>query len=109
MQRLIEQPAGDGDVFAGPVRVGRVHYHLSVYQHFGDAEGEAVPPHIDVEGRITPIDPSDLIDTHLERSELTLHLADGRALDFSVANEGGTIRSTGRGLHQRSPAPHGAS
>ena len=101
MQRLIEQPAGDGDVFAGPVRAGRVHYHLSVYQHFSDAEGEPVPAHVEVEGRITPIDQSDLIGTHQERSELSLHLADGRVLDFSIANDEGTIRSTGRGLHQR--------
>jgi hypothetical protein len=91
------------------VRAGRVHYHLSVYQHFSDAEGEPVPAHITVEGRITPAGGSDLIETHLEGSELTLHLADGRALDFSVVNEGGTIRSTGRGLHQRPPAPQGAS
>lgn len=109
MQRLIEQPAGDGDVFAGAVRAGRVHYHLSVYQHFADAQGEHVPAHIAVEGRITPIGGSDLVETHLERSDLTLHLADGRALDFSIAHEGGAIRSTGRGLHQRSPAPEGAS
>ena len=100
MQRLIDQPAGDGDVLAGSARIGRVHYHLSVYQHFPDAEGESVPPNIEVEGRITPIDPSDLIETQLERSELTLYLADGRALNFSIASREGTIRSTGRGLHQ---------
>jgi len=109
MQRLIEQPTGDGDVFAGAVRVGRVHYHLSVYQHFSDAERELVPAHVEVEGRITPIDGSDLIGTHLERSELALHLADGRSLDFLIATEDGTIRSTGRGLHQRSPGPKAAS
>ena len=100
MQRLIEQPAGDGDVFAGPVRAGRVHYHLSVYQHFSDAEGESVPAHIEVEGRITPVNHTDLIEMHQERTELTLRLTDGRVLDFLIANEEGTIRSTGRGLHQ---------
>lgn len=105
MQRLIDQPAADGEVFAGSMRVGRVHYHLSLYQHFSDAAGKSVPAHIEVEGRITPLDPLDLIKTHLERSELTLHLVDGRALDFSIANEEGTIRSTGRGIYQRSPAP----
>jgi hypothetical protein len=35
------------------------------------------------------------------RTELTLPLADGRLLDFSVVNRAGTIRSTGRGLYRR--------
>jgi hypothetical protein len=30
---------------------------------------------------------------------LTLHLADGRALDFRILHEDGTIRSTARGLY----------
>jgi len=100
MQRLVEQPADEGDVFGGESRIGRVHYHLSVYQHFSEAEGEQVPAHFEVEGRITPIDTVDLPALHVRAAELTLHLADGRLLDFSVANEQGTIRSTGRGLYR---------
>ena len=34
MQRLVEQPTDEGEVFDGGDRLGRVHYHLSVYQHF---------------------------------------------------------------------------
>ena len=98
MQRLIEQPADNGDVLHGTVRIGRVHYHLSVYQHFSEGD-EPVPADVVVEGRITPIDAMDLGDLHRRGSELTLRLADGRALDFSVGNDKGAIRSTGRGLH----------
>jgi hypothetical protein len=100
MQRLVEQPTDDGEVFEGDTRVGRVRYHLSVYQHFSDAEDEAVPANFDVEGRITPLDGLDLIALQPRAAELTLHLADGRALDFSLTDEEGRIRSTGRGLYR---------
>jgi len=98
MQRLIEQPADDGDVLKGAVRIGRVHYHLSVYQHFSEND-HAIPGDLVVEGRITPIGAMNLAEFHRRGSELTLRLADGRALDFSVGTDQGAIRSTGRGLH----------
>ena len=54
MLRLIEQLAGDGEMLDGGTSValslGRVHYHLSVYQHFSDLEGEAIPASLTVEG-----------------------------------------------------------
>ena len=100
MQRIVEQPADEGDVFEGHVHVGRVHYHLAVYQHFSDAEDETVPASLEVEGRIVPLDRLDVIERHRRGSELTLHLADGRALDFSLTDEEGRIRSTGRGLYR---------
>jgi hypothetical protein len=101
MQRLIEQPASDGDVFDGPTYIGRVHYHLSVYQHFSGAKDESVPANLEVEGRITPIDKLSLAEFHRRGSELSLHLSDGRSLDFSMVDPERTIRSTGRGLHRR--------
>ena len=101
MQRLIEQPADEGAVFDRRLRLGRVHYHLSVYQHFPDAGDEPVPPHLEVEGRITPIDQLNLAELHERGSELTLRLADGRALDFSMTNADGAIHSTGRGLYRQ--------
>lgn len=45
MQRLIEQPVAEGEVVQNGTAVGRVHYHLAVYQHFSEQEGEAVPSH----------------------------------------------------------------
>ena len=99
MQRLIEQPADEGDVLEGPTRLGRVRYHLSVYQHFSEADDSPTGASFEVEGHITPVDHLDLTELHRPRSELTLHLADGRVLDFLIANADGMIRSTGRGLH----------
>lgn len=100
MQRLIEQPTDDGDVFAGSLRLGRVHYHLAVYQHFAESDDASVPANLEVEGRILPVDNIDLAALHNAGSELTLRLSDGRSLDFSLINAEGGIRSTGRGLYR---------
>jgi len=100
MQRIVEQPTDDGDVFEGSVCLGRAHYHLSVYQYFSEAENEAVPANTAVEGRIVPVDDLNLIDLHRRGLELTLRMADGRAVDFSLTDDEGRIRSTGRGLYQ---------
>lgn len=98
MQRLIEQPVGDGDVFEENGPVGRVHYHLAVYQHFSEA-GEPVPANFEVEGRITAHADLDVSGLHQLGRELTLRLTDGRALDFRIVHEDGTIHSTARGLY----------
>ena len=101
MQRLIEQLADEGDLlFQGHQSLGRVRYHLSVYQHFSSADGESVPASLKVEGHITPVDDLDLGELLRQRSELTLQLADGQAVDFFVTNADGTIRSTGRGIYR---------
>jgi hypothetical protein len=100
MQRLVEQPVDDGEVFDGLDLLGRVHYHLAVYQHFSEAENESVPAHLEVEGRISALDDLDVAQLHQRASELTLQLADGRRLDFVRGTVEGTIRSTGRGLYK---------
>jgi len=100
MQRLVEQPSDTGEIFEGARRIGRAHYHLAVYQHFSDAENETVPASIEVEGHIVPLDGLDLGRCRQHGTELTLHLPDGRALDFSISDDAGRIRSTGRGLHR---------
>lgn len=100
MQRLIEQPADEGEVLEGPNRLGRVRYHLSVYRHFSEADDQPAPASLEVEGHITPVDRLDLPDLHRRWSELTLRLADGRRLDFLLSSEDGAIRSTGRGLYR---------
>lgn len=101
MQRLIEQPTGEGDVLAAGVHLGRVHYHLSVYQHFSANEHDTVPPSLEVEGRLVPSDAARRADLFQQRhAELTLELADGRALEFRIVDQHGAIRSTGRSLYQ---------
>ena len=99
MQRLIEQPSDDGDLLEEDAHVGRVHYHLDVYQHFSEQAGEAVPSHVEVEGRLTGLDDLKVEQLYELPLEWTLRLADGRALDFDFVNEGGAIHSTGRGFH----------
>jgi hypothetical protein len=100
MQRIVEQPSDTGEMFAGRVSVGRVHYHLSVYQHFSETEDEVLPPNLEVEGRIAPLDDLDLVELRGRGSEFTLRLADGRSLDLSMTDEEGRVRSTGRGLYR---------
>jgi hypothetical protein len=102
MQRLIEQLADEGDVHEGRIRLGRVRYHLSVYQHFSEVDDQSTGAALEAEGHITPVDHLDLADLHRRRSEMRLRLADGRVLDFLMANPDGTIRSTGRGLYAHS-------
>ena len=97
MQRLIEQPLGEGVILEAGASAARVHYHLSVYQHFSDVEDEPVPGAIVVEGRVASLDGIDLANLPRD-ADLTLRLADGRFLDFSILDPAGTIRSTGRGL-----------
>jgi hypothetical protein len=103
MQRLIEQLADEGNVLVkGRQPLGRVRYHLSIYQHFSSTDGEQVPASLKIEGHITPMDTLNLEELFQRRSELTLELADGQAVDFFVAHADGTIRSTGRGLYRTS-------
>lgn len=98
MLRLIEQPVDDGEVLQGRTSLGRVHYHLSIYQHFSES-GESAPSHLEAEGKLTPIDSLDFSTLTTRDADLTLCLADGRRLEFKVADATGTIRSTGRGLY----------
>jgi hypothetical protein len=99
MQRLVEQPSGDGEIFDGPMCLGSAHYHLSVYHHFSASEGETVPANVEVEGRLRPHG-VDIAQLQRRRSELTLRLSDGRALEFSFIDDDGRLRATGRQLYQ---------
>jgi len=102
MLRLIDQLAGDGEMFDGvtdvAVSLGRVHYHLSVYQHFSDMEGETIPASFTVEGRVTPVDTIDLQSLRRRLPEVTLRLTDGRLLRCAITSDDGRLRSTERGM-----------
>ncbi|PYR37145.1 MAG: hypothetical protein DMF89_09090 [Acidobacteria bacterium] len=102
MLRLIEQLAGDGEMLDGVTAVaaslGRVHYHLDVYQHFSDMEGETIPASFTVEGRVTPMDTIDLQSLRRRRPEVTLRLTDGRQLRCAITSDDGRLRSTERGM-----------
>ena len=89
---------GEGVILQAGAPAARVHYHLSVYQHFSDLEGEVVPAAIEVEGHIASREGIGLADLQRRQADLTLRLADGRSLDFSILDADGGIRSTGRGL-----------
>jgi hypothetical protein len=99
MQRLVEQPSGDGEIFQGSLSLGSAHYHLSVYQHFSGADEESVPANVEVEGHLRTHDVN-VAELHQRRSELTLRLSDGRALDFWLTDTAGRLHSTGRQLYQ---------
>jgi len=99
MHRLVEQPSGDGEIFQGSLSLGGAHYHLSVYQHFSRADDESVPANVEVEGHVRTHDVN-VAELHQRRSELTLRLSDGRALDFWLIDNAGRLHSTGRQLYQ---------
>ena len=99
MQRLVEQPTGDGEIFQGSLSLGSAHYHLSVYQHFAAAGHDGVPANLEVEGHLRPRGVN-IAELHRRGSELTLRMSDGRALDFSFIDDHGRLRSTGRQLYQ---------
>jgi hypothetical protein len=98
MQRLVEQPSGDGEIFQGSMSLGSAHYHLSVYQHFSRADDESVPASVEVEGHVRTHGVN-VAELHQRRSELTLRLSDGRALDFWLIDTAGRLHSTGRQLY----------
>ena len=104
MQRLIEQPFGEGVLVEEDARVGRVHYHLDIDEHVS-GNSQPVPPHTEVEGRLTGLDDLDMSGLYGLGFEWTLHLADGRALDFDFVDDSGVIHSSGRGLYL--PTPRG--
>ncbi len=92
--KVLEQPAGVGPVFdrATGASVGRAHYSLVHVQEMHRTETfggiEDIEGLTDTRGVVQPADRG----VHLDVGrELTLHLADGRRLDFFVADSAGTV------------------
>ena len=101
---LIEEPAGVGQVYRkdGDL-VGQAEYDLQVFQEHRDAGDKGdptrtVPGLKRIDGRVTGLDNFALMD---ERAMLTLHLDDGRCLDFQVGDPRGRVIANS-GLYERS-------
>ncbi len=91
---LIEEPSGVGEVYRkdGDL-VGQAGYDLRVLQEHKDAGTSGDPTFTlpglrQIEGRVTGLDNFTLMD---ERAMLTLHLDDGRSLDFQVGDPNGLV------------------
>ncbi len=89
-RELIEQPCGAGTVYRNDGDfVGQVGYELRVYQNYSDArtKDSAAAPlgRKPVEGRVTGLDNNTLWS---DGALLTLHLRDGRRLDFQIWLDG---------------------
>ncbi len=101
---LIEEPSGVGDVYRkdGDL-IGQAEYDLQIFQEHRDARNLSdpagtVPGLKRLEGRVTGLDNFALLN---ERARLTLHLDDGRCLDFQVGNPRGRVIANS-GLYERS-------
>lgn len=95
MMRLIDQPAGTGDLYENGEFRGPVHYSLNVYQQYDEGRDEAVVGVQHIEGRITPAGTIDLCDLRSRGAELLLKLSDGRALHFQLRDDDGNITLNG--------------
>ena len=100
---LIEEPSGVGEVHRkdGDL-VGQAGYDLQVFQEHKDAGSmgnstPTVPGLNQIDGRVTGLDNFALMG---ERAMLTLHLDDGRCLDFQVGDPNGLVIANG-GLYER--------
>ena len=94
-RKLLDRLFGDGRVYRKDgVFVGLVHYELRVYQNYIDArtKDDAATPlgPKQVEGHMTGLDNHAL---WAAGTLLTLHLQDGRRLDFRIKDVGGGIAS----------------
>ncbi len=95
-KKLIDELSGTGAVYdESGKRVGEARYMLWVYQEMKfagtlqDPDAE-LPGLKDIKGRVENLDTFDLLG-----KTLTLHLEDGRHLDFLIENSGGDIAGSG--------------
>ena len=96
-RELSEQLSGAGPVYRkGGDFVDQARYELRVYQNYSDASGMGDPATLpglrDIEGRVTGLDNFALVP---DRTRLTLHLQDGRRLDFQIIDLDGGIVADG--------------
>jgi hypothetical protein len=95
MMRLIEQPAGTGELFEQGRLRGTVHYALNVYQQYDEGHDEAVAGVQHIEGRLTPSGPIEISDVWNRDAELELRLSDGRTLTLQLRDAHGNVTVNG--------------
>jgi hypothetical protein len=95
MSTLLEDIRGTGDVFRAGVLVRQMVYRIRVYQGFrAQTRGDPIPGRKHLEGSVDydmERDPLDIICV-----DLTLHLQDGRTLDFFIRDKDGKIAARGQ-------------
>ncbi len=96
--RVIERLSGSGQVREGETPLCQAQYHLTVYQQMIDVGTGEIPSLKDIRGSISAA-PED-IGRMFGVPKLSLHLQDGRWIDFFLKDTGGTITCTG-GLYTR--------
>jgi hypothetical protein len=89
---LVKTLTGKGEVYEDGTKICNASYKLRIRQEFIITERkEKVEGHQETKGTISGCD----IYLLLEKEKLTLHLNDGKRLDFFVKNERGVIYATG--------------
>jgi hypothetical protein len=94
MSSLIERLKGEGRVLSGQRFVADVRYDIRVYQDYEEVQL--------LEGPITRTPTSRSVQLNISPAigagfgeRLTLHMSDGRKLDFFLASSGGDCMATG--------------
>lgn len=101
MQTPIEQLRGSGEVFRASTEVGYVEYDIRVYQKIQSTRAGAISGLTQIQGRVWSDDAfTDLYELFKTKEVLTLHLEDGRKLDFGLKDPKGTLFATGKGLYE---------
>ena len=93
--RLLDQLKGVGKIFVGDQFLFQAGYSLTIRQEYASADRETLPGHLEIDGSLTGR--KTLEDLEPQNDEtLTLHLADGRRLNFLLLNaRTGRIKGTG--------------
>jgi len=93
--RLVECPKGNGEIFRGDQRLTQGAYTLTVRQAYVRAGDELLPGHLEIDGMLAGRSTWEDLEGP-DDDPFTLHLADGRRLNFLFMNSTtGKIKGTG--------------
>jgi hypothetical protein len=94
MSSLLERLRGEGKVFAGEKFLADVRYDVRVYQDYEEVQLLEGPITRTPTSRSVQLNISPAIGAGLGE-RLTLHMSDGRKLDFFLTSPDGTCTGTG--------------